>query len=191
MSICLADVSQLAMHFEGVTLLTDEKGKQFNNIQKLKYFENKKNLPIIRLKDLRHSLNSKEANSLKKIRIYKESVLNIVKGEKQELEQNYYIIRSLLKYITILQEIKENLNKKFTKLIKFVKGKIGNYSKDFPLMELWEFLLKKYQTIVNNNSLYIVFFDNIKTKIDSLVNTYTENSKAPYKDILAIFEDLN
>mmetsp|Transcript_7682 Transcript_7682/g.7227 ORF Transcript_7682/g.7227 Transcript_7682/m.7227 type:complete len:142 (-) Transcript_7682:2030-2455(-) len=72
-----------------------------------------------------------------------------------------------------------------------IRGKINSYDDNYPLLELWRFLVSKYENISNNNSLYIVFFDNIKTKIESLVATYTNNSKGSYKDVQTIYEELN
>jgi hypothetical protein len=59
------------------------------------------------------------------------------------------------------------------------------------MIEFWEFLVSKYEAMVRNNSLYMVFINNIKSKIESIVGTYTNGSKAPYKAIASIHDELN
>jgi len=62
MNITLTDISKSSEHLEGITLLTEEKGKQFSKIKKLNFLENKKNILLIKLKDLRQSLEAKEVD---------------------------------------------------------------------------------------------------------------------------------
>jgi hypothetical protein len=190
LNILLEDVTKLTDHFQWITLLSDEKGKQFNNAQKLKYFHSKKNTPINKLKDLRHSLMSSEADSLKKLKIYRESIRNIVNKERKEQEGNYGIVKLLWKYVDVIEQSKEGSNKRFTKILKMIKSKISHYQDDLPLIEYWDLLVKKYESMVKNNSLYLVFISNIKLKIDNTVNIYTNNTKGCFQDIVKISEEI-
>jgi hypothetical protein len=191
LNMLLLDVTQLSDHFECVTLLSEEKEKQFATAQNLKYFESKKNIPIQRLNDLRHSLDAGEVNNMRKLKIYKDSIFRIAQTEKEELEQNYDIINLLVKYINVLQDVKENSNKRLKKMIKTIKNKISHYDLELPLIEFWEFLANKYDTMVRNNSLYIVFISSIKSKIESIVANYTNDSKPSYMNILGIYNELD
>lgn len=190
LNILFEDVTKLTDHFQWVTLLSDEKGKQFNNAQKLKFFHSKKNTPINKLKDLRHSLSSGEADSLKKLKIYRESIRNIVNKEREEQECNYEIVKLLWKYIDIIQESKERSSKRFSKILKIIKSKIVQYDQDLPLIEYWDLLAKKYESMIRNNSLYLVFISNIKLKIDNTVNVYTNRTKGCFQDIVKISEEI-
>lgn len=130
-------------------------------------------------------------NSMNKVKVYKDSISTIVYNEKKELEQNYYIIQSLLKYISVIQETKDTSSKRFIKLIKLLKSKSDRHNYDLPLIELWECLIRKYEGIVKNNSLYNIFIENIKNKVEILINTFTNNSYLSYQDIASIFDKLN
>lgn len=178
MCILSSDITKLGDHFKCITLLSDEKGKQFTNAQKLKYFYSKKNTPINRLKDLRESLHNGEADSIKKLSIYKESIRNIVNKERKEQESNYNVVDLLSKYIDFLEQTKDGSNKRFLKISKNVRSTKGNYREDLPLVEFWDFLVRKYETMMKNNSLYIVFISNVKVKIGSTVISFTNSTKA-------------
>lgn len=191
LNMLLSDVTQLSDHFECITLLSEEKGKQFANSKQLKYFEAKKNIPIKKLKDLRHSLDLGEIDNMRKLKVYKDSIFGIIKTEKEELEENYEIVLLLLKYINVLQEVKENSNKRLSKMIKTIKSKISRFDYELPLIDFWEFQVNKYETMVRNNSLYIVFISSIKTKIETIVTTYTSSSKPLYKDISSVLTELD
>lgn len=191
LNIWMTDVTQLSDHFKWITLLSDEKGKQFSNAQKLKYFYTKRNAPLKKLKDLRHSLILGEVKNLKKLKVYKDSVQNIVKKEKQDLEENYDIVQFLSKYIDVIKENKDNSNKRLEKVYKNLKSRLEDYPEGAPLIEFWQFLGKKYESMMRNNSLYVVFIDNVKVKIENIINTYTNATKGAYKDLVKITEDMD
>ena len=142
LNVLNADATNLKDHYKWIDLLTSEKGKQFENSQSMKHLNNKKNKTITQLKNLKESLESGEANSFKKFRIYNISFVEIIGKENKELSGNNNIIQLLYSFIDILSDCKEASNKRYEKLVKMLKSKLQNYSSDFPLIELWEFLSK-------------------------------------------------
>jgi hypothetical protein len=128
---------------------------------------------------------------IKKLKVYKDSVRNIVKKEKQDLEENYDIVQFLSKYIDLIKESKDNSNKRLEKVYKNLKSRLEDYPDEAPLVEFWKFLAKKYESMMRNNSLYIVFIDNVKVKIENIVNTYTNATKGAYKDLVKIAEEID
>lgn len=165
--------------------------KHFNNTSnKLKHVHSKRGATLKKLQDLRQSLVSGEANSMKKLKIYRDSILNIIKKEKLEIEDNSDTIKYLSKYIDILKQCKDNSEKRLSKILKNIKTQIGNFHADFPLIEVWEFFVKKYESMTKYISHYILFITNVKTRIEALITNYSNSSKPSYEDISKMYEEL-
>lgn len=182
----MTDASNLTDHYKGIDILAGEKGKQFQHAQTLNTFNKKKNIPVTKLRHLRESLASGEANTAKKLKLYKDSFQSIVTQQREELVKNYDIIQYLSRYVNYLIEAKEATNIRFEKLVKMIKAKLGNYSEELPLVELWSFLIKKYESMSKNNSLYIVFISNIKKRMDKIADEYLETTKDAYRDVVKL-----
>ena len=99
---------QLEEHFEGLTHFTDEKGSQFESIQEVKILNEKMSISQTKFKDIFDQLDTDEPCSFDQLKEFKEQIFKVIKKEKAQYEQSYYLIHQLKKYLSLFQEIKES-----------------------------------------------------------------------------------
>jgi len=181
MKILISNCNQLEEHFRGVTCYTDEKRSQFENIPKVRILTEKINEAQTCLKDIKESLDSNEVREFEQLKGHKEYIFKVVKDEKKEYEQSYYLLYQFKKFLSSMIEIKEAKNKQIAKIVKTLKTKRSYYNYELPCVELWDLLYWKYKQKLKNNAAYIDFIKDSKVKYEAIMKTYLFNSKTAYK----------